>query len=101
MNQEVVVALLLIFAVVFTWLSAFGLLVMRNPYDRLHAAGPMNILPPVLIVAAVLVSDGFSAASGKLFLLLLVMIATGPVLAHAIGRAARIREKGGITRNNK
>jgi multicomponent Na+:H+ antiporter subunit G len=101
MNLEPVVGTLLALAVALAWLSVFGLLVMRNPYDRLHAVGPLNILPPILIVAAILVNDGFSAASAKLLLIVLVMIATGSVLTHAIGRAVRVREQGAIARKEK
>lgn len=101
MNVQLAIGVLLGLAVVLIWLSVFGLLVMRNPYDRLHASAPLNILPPLLIVAAILVSDGFSAASAKLLLILLVMIASGPVLTHAIGRAARVREQGQIAKEDK
>jgi monovalent cation/proton antiporter MnhG/PhaG subunit len=99
--QTIIVVILLALAVALSWLSVFGLLVMRNPFDRLHAIAPLNILPPIFVVAAILVSSGFSSSSAKLILIAIVMIATGPVLTHAMGRAARICDQGRIAADKK
>ena len=99
--QTILVVILLALAVAFSWLSVFGLLVMRNPFDRLHAVAPLNILPPIFVVAAILVSSGFSSSSIKLILIALVMIASGPILTHAIARAARICDQGRIAAEKK
>ncbi|HEY2800291.1 MAG TPA: monovalent cation/H(+) antiporter subunit G [Chthoniobacterales bacterium] len=94
--SSLIVAILLIMAVAVEWLCLFGLLVMRNPYDRLHAIAPASILPPLFVAAAVLVANGFSASGFKVIAVALVLIVSGPLLTHAIARAARIRETGEI-----
>jgi multisubunit Na+/H+ antiporter MnhG subunit len=90
------VALLLIMAVAVEWLCLFGLLVMRNPYDRLHAIAPGNVLPPFFVAAAVLIANRFGASGAKVLLFTFVLAVSGPLLTHAIARAARIRERGEI-----
>jgi monovalent cation/proton antiporter MnhG/PhaG subunit len=88
------VAVLLALGVAVTWLSCLGVLLMRDPYDRLHYTAPASALAPVLIAAAVVVTEGLSAAGVKALLVAFVLVATNPVLGHATARAARIREHG-------
>jgi monovalent cation/proton antiporter MnhG/PhaG subunit len=88
------VAVLLALGVAVTWLSCLGVLLMRDPYDRLHYTAPASALAPVLIGAAVVVEEGLSAAGIKAALIALVLVGTNPVLGHATARAARIREHG-------
>jgi monovalent cation/proton antiporter MnhG/PhaG subunit len=88
------VAALLTLGVAVTWLSCLGVLLMRDPYDRLHYTAPASALAPVLIAAAVVVTEGLSAAGVKAVLVALVLVGTNPVLGHATARAARIREHG-------
>jgi monovalent cation/proton antiporter MnhG/PhaG subunit len=87
-------AALLALGVAVTWLSCLGVLLMRDPYDRLHYTAPASVLAPLPIAAAVVVSEGLSAAGVKAVLVALVLAGTNPVLGHATARAARIREFG-------
>jgi monovalent cation/proton antiporter MnhG/PhaG subunit len=91
---ELAVAVLLALGVAVTWLSCLGVLLMRDPYDRLHYTGPASALAPVLIAAAVVVEERLSAAGVKALLVALVLVTINPVLGHATARAARIREHG-------
>ena len=91
---ELAVAALLTLGVAVTWLSCLGVLLMRDPYDRLHYTAPASVLAPVPIAAAVVVTEGLSAAGIKALLVAFVLVATNPVLGHATARAARIRERG-------
>jgi len=88
------VAALLALGVAVTWLSCLGVLLMRDPYDRLHYTAPAAALAPVPIAAAVVVTEGLSAAGIKAVLVAMVLVGTNPVLGHATARAARIREHG-------
>ena len=88
------VAALLALGVAVTWLSCLGVLLMRDPYDRLHYTAPASALAPVPIAAAVVVTEGLSAAGIKALLIALVLVGTNPVLGHATARAARIRQFG-------
>jgi monovalent cation/proton antiporter MnhG/PhaG subunit len=92
--RELAVVVLLAFGVGVTLLSCLGVLVMRDPYDRLHYTGPAAVLAPVAIAAAVVLEEQLSAAGIKALLVALVLVATNPVLGHATARAARIRQFG-------
>ncbi len=94
--RDLVVIILLVVAVAAEWLCCFGLLVMRNPYDRLHAIGPASILPPLLITAAVFVHSGISQSGIKTLAIACVLLLLSPIVTHAIARAVRIRETGDL-----
>ena len=91
---EMVVLVLLALAFVVEALCCAGLFAMRNPFDRLHAVAPANILPPLLVAIAVLVQTGFSQATIKAILIAAAVILTSAIVTHAIARAARLRETG-------
>jgi multicomponent Na+:H+ antiporter subunit G len=92
--RDVVVAVLLGVAGVSVVISCLGVLVMRDPLDRLHFTAPAGVLAPVAVAAAVLVEEPLSSAGIKAVVIALIMLATGPILLHATARAARIRERG-------
>jgi monovalent cation/proton antiporter MnhG/PhaG subunit len=75
-------------------LCCVGLVVMRDVFDRLHFLSAASTVAPIPIVVAVLINQRLNAVGIKSLLILLISVVTGPVLTHAIGRAARIRERG-------
>jgi multicomponent Na+:H+ antiporter subunit G len=91
---DVVVAVLLALGVGSGLISAIGLLATRNPYDQLHFTGPVTLIAPVAIAAAVLVEEPLSSAGVKSVLVAIILLTTGPVLIHATARAARVRDRG-------
>ena len=92
--RDLAVTALLVLAVAVTLVSCAGVLLMRDPYDRLHYTAPAAVIPPVAIAAAVVLEERLSAAGIKALLIALVLIVTNPVLGHATARAARIRAFG-------
>lgn len=88
------VGVLLVAGVMVCLGSCLGVLVMRDPYDRLHFTGPANTVGATAIAAAVMVEQGLSAASLKVLLILAIVLFTNPLLVHATARAGRIREHG-------
>jgi multicomponent Na+:H+ antiporter subunit G len=92
--RDLAVTALLVLAVAVTLVSCAGVLLMRDPYDRLHYTAPAAVIPPVAIAAAVVLEERLSAAGIKALLIALVLIVTNPVLGHATARAARIRQFG-------
>lgn len=91
-TNDVIAAVLLTAGVLVEWIACLGFLAMRNPFDRLHAVAPANILPPLFVAAAVFGQAGFSQAGIKAILIALVLILTSPVVTHAIARCAHIRQ---------
>jgi multicomponent Na+:H+ antiporter subunit G len=92
--SDLAIGTLLCLGVGIELVSCVGLVAMRNVYDRLHYTGPAATLGPAAIAAAVLIREGFSQAGFKALLVAVLLALFNPVLAHAIARAARIREHG-------
>jgi multicomponent Na+:H+ antiporter subunit G len=74
-------------------LCALGLWVLRGPFERLHVLGPANGLGTVALVAAVALDTPAKDGGVKALLIGAVLAVTGPVLNHAVGRAAVLRER--------
>lgn len=89
--REIAAAVLLGLGVLIELLCAVGVLVMRNPFARLHYLAPATTLGPLAIAAAVLISESEAQAKMKSVLVALVILATAPILTHATARAAWTR----------
>ncbi len=100
MVREIVVAVLLGLGVFVELLSALGVLVMRNPFDRLHYLAPATTVGPLAFAAAVLIADSDAQAKIKGVLVAVVLLTTGPILTHATARAAWTRRQGRLDSNN-
>lgn len=85
---------LLAVAALAVFLSALALLLVRNIYEQLHFPGAAVIIGGGALLAAIFIHTGWSAASAKGVLLVIVLFLSNAVLAHATARAARIRQMG-------
>jgi multisubunit Na+/H+ antiporter MnhG subunit len=94
MARDIVTDVLLGLAVAVVISASVGVLVMRDPYQKLHFVTPAALIAPILVTLAVLVRMGLSENTGETCLALLFMVAAGPFLSHATVRAIRVREKG-------
>lgn len=93
MGGDVIVAVLLVSGVALELFCVLGVVVMRGALSRLHYTSPAA-LGVLLMAVAIAVHEGFSLIANKALLIAVFLMATAPVLAHAIARAARIRERG-------
>ncbi len=94
MARDIVADILLAMAVIVVIGASLGVLVMRDPYQKLHFVTPAAVVAPTLVALAVLVQMGLYENTGETWLALLFMVIAGPFLSHATIRAIRIREKG-------
>jgi len=92
--RNAIVDVLLAAGVTAELLCALGVAVMRTTFDRLHYSAAATTVGPFLVLAALLVREGFGsvglqsvAAVGLLFL-------ANPIVVHATARAARQLEYG-------
>ena len=92
--QDVAVYVLLALGVGIQVLSAIGVLVMRDAYERLHYVSAAGV-GGALACVAVTVRDSFSLIGNKALLVAVFLLVTGPVLVHATGQALRVREQDG------
>lgn len=92
--REVIADILLGLAVLTVASASVGVLVMRDPYQKLHYVTPAALVAPALVATAVFVQAGLVENTGETVLTLLVMIVAGPYLSHATVRAIRVRDTG-------
>lgn len=86
----VVEAALLVLGVTAILLCGLGVAVMPGVFARLHYQSAAGTVGPTAIVLAVVLRSGVSSVSVKAILILCLLWVCGPVLTHAIARAARV-----------
>jgi multicomponent Na+:H+ antiporter subunit G len=91
--REVAVDVLLGLGVGIEALCALGLLVFRSVFDRLHLLGPAGTLGALCITGAVALDTPLVDGGLKALLVAVILMATGPMLSHALGRAATLTER--------
>lgn len=74
-------------------MAVLGVVLLRDALDRLHYLAPSS-LAAVLIAAAIVVRESFSLIGIYALLLAGFLVFTGPVLAHATGRAIHLARRG-------
>lgn len=75
-----------------TGLEAFaclGVLLMRDPLDRLHYLAPSS-LAGLLLAAAILVRDSWSLVGDKALLIAVFLLVSSPVLVHVTAGAIAV-----------
>jgi monovalent cation/proton antiporter MnhG/PhaG subunit len=91
---QIAIDALLAIAVVVTVLSAVGLAVMRDPYQKLHFIAPPASLSVLCIVVALFIGEKDKLAAGKAVLIAFLLYFMNAVITHATARAHYVREKG-------
>lgn len=92
--SEVVQGLLLWLGVLAELTCCLAILVMSDPFARLHYLSAAGTVGPVLIVAAIVTRHGLDAIGLKAVVVAVVLGVSGPVLTHAVARMARLRRDG-------
>lgn len=72
----------------FCIVGAFGMLRMPDFYTRMHASSVIDPFGVVLILTGLVFKAGFTLTAAKLGIIILLLLFTGPVASHALGRAA-------------
>ena len=88
-----VAMVLLIGGVALEVVAVLGVLAMRDALDRLHYVG-VSSFGALLVGVAILVQEGFSLIGDKALLVGVILVALGPVMAHATARSLRVRRLG-------
>jgi multicomponent Na+:H+ antiporter subunit G len=73
---------------IFTLTGAVGLLRLPDFYTRLHAASVTESLAAPLLIVGIILDTGFTLDSGKLILIIVIMVVSNPTITHALCRAA-------------
>jgi multicomponent Na+:H+ antiporter subunit G len=93
-GREILADCLLGLAVAVVLASSVGILVMRDPYQKLHYVTPAALVAPVIVGLAILAQSGLTENTAETALALVFVVIAGPFLTHATIRAIRIRQTG-------
>ena len=86
--RDILTALLLLSGSFFALISAIGILRLPDLYNRMHAASKSGTLGAGLTMAALAVHFHESAMTVEVLAIIAFIIATAPIAAHVIARAA-------------
>lgn len=92
--SAILVDVLLALGTVIACVSVLGMLVMRDPYQRLQYLAPASTLSPICFSVALIVESGWHQAAIKAILITVVLLSMNAVLTHATARAFRIKQQG-------
>jgi monovalent cation/proton antiporter MnhG/PhaG subunit len=93
-NHPYITGSLLAVAVTIAIWCAFGLLIMRDAFQRLHFSTPVVSLSTLLIAVAVFLENSDVGARLKIVLICIILFFMNAVLSHATARAIFIRKFG-------
>jgi multicomponent Na+:H+ antiporter subunit G len=94
--SNVVVDVLLALGVTAQLACCVGVLAMRTTFDRLHYAAAGSTVGPFCILAALLVREQLAAQGLQASAAVALVFLSGPIATHAIARAARRLDYGGV-----
>ena len=94
--ENVAVDVLLGLGVAAELLCCLGVVLMPTVYDRLHYVAASTSVGPFLILAALLVREGVSAAGLEAIAAVGILFLINPTLIHATARAARRIDFGSV-----
>ena len=78
----------LLLGIYFAIMGNIGVLRFPDVYTRLNASSKCNTTAVISVFIACLILQGFSAMSGRILVITLFFLLTGPVTSHIIGRRA-------------
>ena len=76
---------------VFMLFGIIGIFKYKNFYPRLLVASKVDTVGVITIILGMMLRHGISFFSGKLLILLLIMIVLNPLEAYILGRSAHMR----------
>lgn len=94
MSANVFEMVLLGAVVLSCWLGVLGAWRMKEPIQALHYLSLPATAGAILLIVAVLISQGLGQAFAKVILIAAILMGTNSVVTHATARAFRTRELG-------
>ena len=94
MNHPIAVGVLLALAALTGFFSALGVLVMRDPFQRMHFPAVAVTFCSLLIIVAVWIDEKDPQARIKVILVGLILYVMNAILTSASAKAVRVRQAG-------
>jgi len=69
-------------------IGVFGVFKLKIFYSRILVASKVDTVGMLTILAGFIIRNGFSFFSGKLFLIIIIMLSLNPLVSHIMARSA-------------
>lgn len=79
---------LILFGCFFYVVGAIGLIRMPDFFTRMHGVSLSDTAGVICFIVAMMLQAGWGLISAKLFFTLVILLYSGPVVSHALARAA-------------
>ena len=86
--SSVLTIVFVVLGIFFLLIGSIGTIRLPDFYSRTHATSKSDTLGMILIIIGLIIFEGLTINSGKLFLVLLFILLANPIGAHALARAA-------------
>lgn len=86
--QQIIVVLLVLLGIFFMTVGSIGILRLPDFFSRTHAISKSDTLGVILVIAGLMINEGFGFTTGKLFFVILFIALANPIGSHALVMAA-------------
>lgn len=81
---------IIILGLIFMGFGVFGTFRFKDFFKRILIGGKVDTVGFITILLGLLLKNGFTYFSGKIFLVLVLYLITNPIATHAITRSAHL-----------
>ena len=91
--QQIIGNIFLVTGIVFMLLGVIGIYKFKHFYTRLLASSKIDIVGALTLMLGVVIMHGFTYFSGKVAILIVIMLIFNPLISHVLARSAYLSEK--------
>lgn len=88
MIQSAISIVFVVTGIVFMLTGSIGMLRLPDFYTRSHAVSKSDTLGIIFVISGLIIYEGFTQSSLKLFFIILFIALANPIGSHALARAA-------------
>lgn len=88
MIREIFSGIFIFIGVFFIISASVGLVRLPDFYTRIHPAGKADTLGQLLVIVGLVIYEGFSLVSIKLFFIIVFILIANPTATHALVKSA-------------
>ena len=86
--MEIVGNIIIIAGIIFMFFGVIGIFRFKNFYPKILVATKIDTVGALTLIIGIAVRHGFNFFSGKLLVLVLIILILNPLVAHVIARSA-------------
>ena len=100
MIQEVIGLMVMALGLLLMTIGLVGLFKFKNFYARILVVSKVDTVGIILFMFGVMIREGISFFSGKVFLIVIITLLLGPLVGHMIARSAYLSNYNNLNTHN-